>query len=132
MIPKLSTTEVLNNLDIDFKENIVFNNTVNLTDSEGNQVKSVKTDSTLEIKDNNESSVGKYTIVVNGDVTSDGNVDGNDLQELEDLVLENKTTSDFSNTKLMAADYNNDNSYNIVDIVMLYQSVVPTDSGVEG
>jgi len=132
MIPKLSTNEVLNNLDIDFKENIVFNNTVNLTDSEGNQVKSVKTDSTLEIKDNNESSVGKYTIVVNGDVTSDGNVDGNDLQELEDLVLENKTTSDFSNTKLMAADYNNDNSYNIVDIVMLYQSVVPTDSGVEG
>lgn len=132
MIPKLSTTEVLNNLDIDFKENIVFNNTVNLTDSEGNQVKSVKTDSTLEIKDNNGSSVGKYTIVVNGDVTSDGNVDGNDLQELEDLVLENKTTSDFSNTKLMAADYNNDNSYNIVDIVMLYQSVVPTDSGVEG
>lgn len=132
MIPKLSTTEVLNNLDIDFKENIVFNNTVNLTDSEGNQVKSVKTDSTLEIKDNNESSVGKYTIVVNGDVTSDGNVDGNDLQELEDLVLENKTTSDFSNTKLIAADYNNDNSYNIVDIVMLYQSVVSTDSGVEG
>ena len=132
MVPKLSTTEVLNNLDIDFKENIVFNNTVNLTDSEGNQVKAVKTDSTLEIKDNNGSDVGKYTIVVNGDVTSDGNVDGNDLQELEDLVLENKTESDFSNTKLMAADYNNDESYNIVDIVILYQSMVSTDSGVEG
>lgn len=132
MIPKLSTDEILNNLDIDFKDNIVFNNTVNLTDTEGNQINSVKTDSTLDINDSNGSSVGKYTIVVNGDITSDGNVDGSDLQELEALVLKNKTTSDFSNTKLMAADYNNDKSYNIVDIVMMYQTMVVTDSGVEG
>lgn len=132
MIPKLSTDEILNNLDIDFKDNIVFNNTVNLTDIEGNQINSVKTDSTLDINDSNGSSVGKYTIVVNGDITSDGNVDGSDLQELEALVLKNKTTSDFSNTKLMAADYNNDKSYNIVDIVMMYQTMVVTDSGVEG
>ena len=132
MVPKLSTSEVLDGLDIDFKDNIVFSNTVNGTDTENNSVKTVKTDSELEIKDDNGSSVGKYTIVVNGDITSDSNVDGNDLQELEDLVLENKTESDFSNTKLMAADYNNDNSYNIVDIVMMYQSISSTDSGVEG
>lgn len=132
MVPKLSTDEVLNGLDTDFKDNIVFSNTVNGTDTENNSVKIVKTGSELEIKDDNGSSVGKYTIVVNGDITSDSNVDGNDLQELENLVLGNKTESDFSNTKLMAADYNNDNSYNIVDIVMMYQSISSTDSGVEG
>ena len=76
MTPKLSTNEVLEGLDIDFKDNIVFNNTVNGTDTENNSIKIVKTGSELEIKDDNGSSVGKYTIVVNGDITSDSNVDG--------------------------------------------------------
>jgi len=46
-------------------------------------------------------------------------------------IMENCDDSSFIDF-FKSLKYNNDNSYNIVDIVMLYQSVVPTDSGVEG